>query len=50
MNNAGVKVPDVLTVLDTEAGPWSRTLTVPAKGTYRFTVRWLVGAAGPHAP
>ena len=42
VNNASVKVTDSLNVADTAAGPWSRTLTAPAKGTYRFKV----GAVG----
>ena len=29
---------DSMAVADTEEGPWSRTLTAPGKGTYRFTV------------
>ncbi len=34
-------ITDSLTnVAHNEAGPWTRTLTVPAKGTYRFKVRW----------
>lgn len=43
LNNAGVKITDALSVADTEEGPWSRTLTAPGKGTYRFTV-----GAGTH--
>ena len=42
-NVAGSSVTNTLTVVDTEAGPWTRKLTAPAKGTYRFTV-----GAGAH--
>lgn len=36
-------VTDSLTNVEhSEAGPWTRTLTVPAKGTYRFKVRQRV--------
>ena len=37
-NVAGSSVTNTLTVVDTEAGPWTRKLTAPAKGTYRFKV------------
>ena len=50
VNNAGSKSVNVLTVDDTEEGPWSRTLPVSATGTYRFTVRGLAGTAGPQPP
>ena len=34
---------EVLTPAAGEAGPWTRTLTAPAKGTYRFEVRCCAG-------
>lgn len=39
-NVADSSVTDTLVVADTEAGPWTRKLTVPAKGTYSFKVGW----------
>ena len=49
VNNVAVKVTDTLTVADTEAGPWTRSLTAPAKGTYRFKVRAAGGGRNPSA-
>ncbi|PRW20837.1 Ig-like domain repeat [Chlorella sorokiniana] len=51
VNVAGSSVTNTLAVADTEAGPWSSTLTVPAKGTYRFqlTASNTHGAHGPVA-
>ncbi len=37
---------EVLTPAASEAGPWTRTLTAPAKGTYRFEVRCCAGQRG----
>lgn len=39
VNVAANTVTDTLTVDDTEAGPWTRTLVALAKGTYRLKVR-----------
>lgn len=47
VNVEGSTITDTLAVLDTEAGPWTRTLTATAKGTYRFTV--CVGWVCKHA-
>lgn len=38
MNDAADTLSDTLAVADTEEGPWSRTLTMTTKGTYRFKV------------
>lgn len=43
VNIVDVNIPantatEVLTPPDTEPGPWTSTLTVPAKGSYRFAV------------
>ena len=40
LNRGGQPIVDTLSVADSEAGPWTRTLAVPAKGAYRFQVRW----------
>lgn len=42
VNTPTNKDSQTFTVADDEAGPWTRTLNAPAKGTYRFKVRcWL---------
>ncbi|PRW20918.1 fibronectin type III domain-containing [Chlorella sorokiniana] len=38
VNNAANTASEVLTPADSEAGPWTSSLTAPAKGTYRFEV------------
>ena len=38
---------EVLSPPASEDGPWTSTLTAPAKGTYRFEVWHWCGAGGP---
>lgn len=39
VNTPTSKASQTFTPADSETGPWTRTLTAPAKGTYRFKVR-----------
>ena len=43
VNNAATNKSEVLTPAASEQGPWTYTMTAPAKGSYRFEVRSCAG-------